>query len=425
MLNNTGTTSQRWADRDRHGGVCTPTTPTCTGGTIQNTCRRRQLHVHAGRYRDRADRHPRPSFTRDAGQEHEQLWHPRQPGDGLHAHRTASIDGTTAPTRPSPFSDGRSPSTRSRDEHDHRQRDLRRLAAQHPASTTRRASAAARRRLNVTGNNIHDTVGTAPRRRVFVEAENIDNYTVNIAGRHLHESRRRSHQHHDDQQRRHRRHDRRQQDAEPESCRFGSAAESSSSARAGTAPAPTRHNTILRNRQGGAIHMNKGSGTATMSGTVANNTIGTTGVNQSGSIEASGIIIGARGAGGTHTTLIEDNQVFGWTTARSSSRTERATRPSTRPYEATTPTRSIRSTACTASTPTSASSQPMPARSASTWAAPRGRPQPPHTCRQRSTRRRGHPSTARLGSEPPHARLRRRSRRRRRGHQLPYRDATM
>ena len=47
-------------------------------------------------------------------------------------------------------------------------------------------------------------------------------------------------------------------------------------------------------------------------GTIANNTIGTTGVNQSGSIEASGIVIGARGAGGTHTTLIEDNNIFGW-----------------------------------------------------------------------------------------------------------------
>ena len=37
-----------------------------------------------------------------------------------------------------------------------------------------------------------------------------------------------------------------------------------------------------------------------------------TGVNKSGSIEASGIVIGARGAGGTHTTLIEDNNIFGW-----------------------------------------------------------------------------------------------------------------
>ena len=49
-----------------------------------------------------------------------------------------------------------------------------------------------------------------------------------------------------------------------------------------------------------------------MSGTVSNNVVGISGVNLSGSIEAFGIIIGARGAGGTHTTLIEDNQVFGW-----------------------------------------------------------------------------------------------------------------
>ena len=58
--------------------------------------------------------------------------------------------------------------------------------------------------LNVTGNNIHDTVGTAPDDGVFVEAENNDNYTVNIANNTLAEPRRRSRQHHDDQQRDHR-----------------------------------------------------------------------------------------------------------------------------------------------------------------------------------------------------------------------------
>jgi hypothetical protein len=79
----------------------------------------------------------------------------------------------------------------------------------------------------------------------------------------------------------------------------------------GTGTYDVTANTILRNRQGGAIHMNKGSGTATMSGTVANNVIGTSGVNQSGSIEASGVVIGARGASGSHTTLVEDNDVFG------------------------------------------------------------------------------------------------------------------
>ena len=55
----------------------------------------------------------------------------------------------------------------------------------------------------------------------------------------------------------------------------------------GTGTYTVSNNTILRNRQGGAIHMNKGSGTGdASSGTVSNNTIGTTGVNQSGSIEA-------------------------------------------------------------------------------------------------------------------------------------------
>ena len=69
----------------------------------------------------------------------------------------------------------------------------------------------------------------------------------------------------------------------------------------------------------------QGQRNRTISGSITNNTIGTTGVNRSGSIEASGIMIGARGAGGTHTTLIEDNNIFGWTTARSSSRTARET----------------------------------------------------------------------------------------------------
>ena len=100
--------------------------------------------------------------------------------------------------------------------------------------------------------------------------------------------------------------------------------------------------------------MNKGSGTATMSGTVTNNTIGTTGVNKSGSIEATGIVAAARGAGGTHTTLIEDNNIFGWNDRAITSRTARVARPSTRPCAATPPTPSTPSTASTASTPTSA-----------------------------------------------------------------------
>ena len=63
------------------------------------------------------------------------------------------------------------------------------------------------------------------------------------------------------------------------------------------------------NRQGGAIHVNKGSGTGTFSGTIENNVIGDPAVVGSGSAEAFGIIVGARGAGGSHTTLINNNQI--------------------------------------------------------------------------------------------------------------------
>jgi VCBS repeat-containing protein len=62
------------------------------------------------------------------------------------------------------------------------------------------------------------------------------------------------------------------------------------------------------NRQVGAIHVNKGSGTGTFSGSIENNVIGDPAVTGSGSSEAFGIIIGARGAG-SHTTLINNNQV--------------------------------------------------------------------------------------------------------------------
>jgi hypothetical protein len=72
----------------------------------------------------------------------------------------------------------------------------------------------------------------------------------------------------------------------------------------GTAEVPFRGN-----RQGGAIHVNKGSGTGTFSGRITNNVIGDPAITGSGSSEAFGIIVGARGAGGSHTTLIDNNQV--------------------------------------------------------------------------------------------------------------------
>ncbi len=72
----------------------------------------------------------------------------------------------------------------------------------------------------------------------------------------------------------------------------------------GTAAAP-----LVGNRQVGMIHVNKGSGTATYNGRINNNFIGNAAVTNSGSLEAFGIIVGARGSGGTHNTLITNNSV--------------------------------------------------------------------------------------------------------------------
>ena len=63
------------------------------------------------------------------------------------------------------------------------------------------------------------------------------------------------------------------------------------------------------NMQGGAIFVNKGSGTGTFSGQIANNVIGDPAVTGSGSEQAVGIHASARGAGGSHTTLINSNKV--------------------------------------------------------------------------------------------------------------------
>ncbi|MCC6454022.1 MAG: tandem-95 repeat protein [Caldilineaceae bacterium] len=60
--------------------------------------------------------------------------------------------------------------------------------------------------------------------------------------------------------------------------------------------------------QGGAINVNKGSGSGIFSGRIENNVIGDPDVDHSGSLQAFGIIVGARGAG-SHTTLINNNKV--------------------------------------------------------------------------------------------------------------------
>jgi VCBS repeat-containing protein len=66
---------------------------------------------------------------------------------------------------------------------------------------------------------------------------------------------------------------------------------------------------LVGNNSGGAIHVNKGSGTGAFSGTISGNVIGNPAVNGSGSLNASGIDVEAHGAGGSHTTVISNNLV--------------------------------------------------------------------------------------------------------------------
>jgi hypothetical protein len=78
----------------------------------------------------------------------------------------------------------------------------------------------------------------------------------------------------------------------------------------GTLEYDISNNSVDGSNQGGAIQVNKGSGTATFSGQIINNTIGTSGVTLSGALQSSGIIIGARGLGGSHTVKIDGNTVL-------------------------------------------------------------------------------------------------------------------
>jgi hypothetical protein len=66
---------------------------------------------------------------------------------------------------------------------------------------------------------------------------------------------------------------------------------------------------LVGNKQGGMIHVNKGSGTGTFNGRIMNNVIGNPAHPGSGSEQAFGIYASARGAGGGHNTLITGNKV--------------------------------------------------------------------------------------------------------------------
>ncbi|MCA1567468.1 MAG: cadherin-like domain-containing protein [Acidobacteria bacterium] len=69
------------------------------------------------------------------------------------------------------------------------------------------------------------------------------------------------------------------------------------------------NNTMSGTKQGHAIHTNKGSGNGNMQGTISGNTIGVTGVAESGASESSGITVASRGAGGLHTAAVTNNTV--------------------------------------------------------------------------------------------------------------------
>jgi len=69
-------------------------------------------------------------------------------------------------------------------------------------------------------------------------------------------------------------------------------------------------NDVQGANQGGAIFVNKGSGTGTFSGQIVDNVIGNPSVPLSGAQQSVGIHASARGAGGSHTTLIHSNEVY-------------------------------------------------------------------------------------------------------------------
>jgi hypothetical protein len=294
------------------GGTCTAATPTCTGGTIQSLVGADDSSftpVGTGIVLT-STRIPSLTSMRVRNASNYAIRGNQVTNFAL---SNMLIDGTNGTNVASPFSDGSisfdtilgTNSISTSEISGGVQRNIRVDHASGVGGGTMT--------LNVTGNNIHDTVGSSPDDGVFVEAENTDNYTVNVAnntltnhgGDHVNITMINS--------------------AtinvsitgntlsNPElPVRLGGGIFVFGASWNGTGTYNVSNNSILRNRQGGAIHMNKGSGTGTLSGSVTNNTIGITGVNKSGSIEASGIIIAARGASGTHTALVEDNNIFGW-----------------------------------------------------------------------------------------------------------------
>jgi len=68
-------------------------------------------------------------------------------------------------------------------------------------------------------------------------------------------------------------------------------------------------NNVIKGSRFNAIGVNKFSGTGTFSGTISDNTIGDALIADSGSSLTSGIVVTASGTGGSHTSLIDDNDI--------------------------------------------------------------------------------------------------------------------
>ena len=291
-----------------NGGTCTPGTPTCTGGTIQNTTGADNSGATPSGTGIVLNNTQQVSLT---NMRIRQNGNYGIRGDDLTGFSFANglIDGVNGTNVSSPFNDGSINLDRVVGAISITGSDIsggfqRNIKIDHPAT-----DASATATITITGNSIHDTSSSFGDDGIGIEAENSDNYTVNVSNNTF------------------ARHGGDHVNVTMINSAVIDVTISNNTLSGGhpvglgqgilvfganwngTGTYDVTNNTINGNRQGGAIHMNKGSGTATMSGTISGNVIGTAGVVGSGSAEAFGIIVGSRGAGGSHTVLITSNTI--------------------------------------------------------------------------------------------------------------------
>ena len=260
-----------------NGGLCTAATPTCTGGTIQNTTGA-----------DNSSATPPGTGVVLTNTQQVSLTNMRIRqntnygirGDDVTGFSFANglIDGVNGTNVATPFNDGsinldRVVGTIAITGSDISGGFQRNIKIDHPAT-----DASATATITITGNTIHDTSAAFGDDGIGIEAENSDNYTINVSnnafarhgGDHINVTMINS--------------------AVVDVTISGNTLVGGhpvglgqgiivfGASWNGSGTYDVLNNTINGNRQGGSIHMNKGSGTATLSGTISGNTIGTTGV---------------------------------------------------------------------------------------------------------------------------------------------------